>query len=210
MNGQGRIGKNDEPPHGDHGAAPDESTVPAGFPWLHVLLFAATLLTTTAQGAIYVHGDGMFPIGDGLPYSLPLMAILVCHELGHYFAARAHGVRASLPYFVPLPPGVGMLGTMGAVILQGGTTDRRKLIDIGAAGPLAGLAVAIPVLIVGLSLSEVRPLVGLGMQEGNSILYALLKFAVKGEWLPGGGRDVMLHPTAWAGWAGLLVTMLNL
>jgi membrane-associated protease RseP (regulator of RpoE activity) len=94
--------------------------------------------------------------------------------------------------------------------LQSRTSDRRKLIDIGAAGPLAGLAVAIPVLIYGLSISPVQPLVGVGVQEGNSILYAVLKRAILGAWLPGGGRDVMLHPTAMAGWAGLLVTMLNL
>ncbi len=177
---------------------------------LHCALFLTTFFTTTAQGALYVHGASIWPLADGLPYAVPLMAILVFHELGHYFAARAHGVPASLPYFIPLPPGAGLLGTMGAVILQGGTPDRKKLIDIGAAGPLAGLVVAIPVLVYGLALSEVRPLVGLGLQEGNSILYAGLKLAVKGEWLPGAGRDVILHPTAWAGWAGLLVTMFNL
>ena len=174
---------------------------------LHVLLFLLTLLTTTIQGALYVNGR----LQDGLAFSLPLMAILVCHEFGHYFAAKAHGVPASLPYFIPLPPLISPFGTMGAVITQGGgTTDRRKLIDIGAAGPLAGLVVAIPVLIYGLLHSEVRPLVGEGMQEGNSLLYAGLKYLLKHEWLPGGGRDVMLHPTAWAGWAGLLITMINL
>jgi membrane-associated protease RseP (regulator of RpoE activity) len=152
----------------------------------------------------------MFPLQDGLSFSLPLMAILLCHEMGHYLAARRHHVPASLPYFVPLPPGIGLFGTMGAVILQSRTSDRRKLIDIGAAGPLAGLAVAIPVLIYGLSISPVQPLVGVGVQEGNSILYAVLKRAILGAWLPSGGRDVMLHPTAMAGWAGLLVTMLNL
>jgi membrane-associated protease RseP (regulator of RpoE activity) len=100
---------------------------------------------------------------------------------------------------------------MGAVIAQQeSATDRRKLLDIAAAGPLAGLVVAVPVLIYGLGLSEVRSTQGIGMQEGNSLLYALLKFAVKGEWLPNAGRDVQLHPTAWAGWAGLLLTMINL
>lgn len=176
---------------------------------LHAALFVATLFTTTAHGALYVHGGSIFPLADGLPYSIPLMTILVCHELGHYFAARLHGVPATLPFFVPLPPQVG-LGTLGALIMQGETADRRKLIDIGAAGPLAGLVVAIPVLAYGLAQSEVRGLAGMGMQEGNSILYAALKYAVKGEWLPHDGRDVMLHPTALAGWAGLLVTMLNL
>jgi membrane-associated protease RseP (regulator of RpoE activity) len=178
--------------------------------WLHAGLFLATLLTTTAQGAADVHGGSYWPLGDGLSYSLPLMLILVCHELGHYFAARAHGVPATLPYFIPMPPPIGLLGTMGAVIVQSPTMDRKKLIDIGAAGPLAGLVVAIPVLLFGLAMSQVKPLSQLGLQEGNSLLYAGLKWLVKGEWLPGGGRDVVLHPTAWAGWAGLLVTMLNL
>jgi membrane-associated protease RseP (regulator of RpoE activity) len=193
-----------------------ESPPPASAPvnqrlWLHALLFLVTLLTTTATGALEAHRGGeLFPLRDGLSYSLPLLAILVCHEFGHYFAARLHGVQASLPYFIPLPPGIGLFGTMGAVITQAGTTDRRKLIDIGAAGPLAGLLVAIPVLVYGLSLSEVRPPAGLAYQEGNSLLYAILKFAVKGEWLPGGGRDVYLHPTAFAGWVGLFVTMINL
>ena len=180
-------------------------------PFLNLALFLATLLTTTMQGALERHGyASMFPLQDGLSFSVPLMAILLCHEMGHYLAARWHHVPASLPYFVPLPPGIGLFGTMGAVILQSRTSDRRKLIDIGAAGPLAGLVVAIPVLIYGLSISPVQPLVGVGVQEGNSILYAVLKRIIHGAWLPGGGRDVMLHPTAMAGWAGLLVTMLNL
>jgi membrane-associated protease RseP (regulator of RpoE activity) len=151
----------------------------------------------------------MFPLRDGLSFSIPLMTILLCHEMGHYVAARIHRVPTSLPYFVPLPPGIGMFGTMGAVILQSRTTDRRKLMDIGAAGPLAGLLVAIPVLVYGLYLSPVGPSEG-GFQEGNSLLYAVLKRLVCGEWLPGLGRDVNLHPIAFAGWAGLLVTMLNL
>jgi len=177
---------------------------------VHLLLFLATVLTTTAQGAVNAHKDGsLWPLWDGWVYSVPLLAILLCHEFGHYIAARIHGVPASLPYFIPLPPPIGLLGTMGAVITQGGTADRKKLIDIGAAGPLAGLVVAIPVLWVGLRLSHVTTTAG-GMQEGNSILYALLKRGVTGLWLPGGGRDVQLHPTAFAGWAGLLVTMLNL
>jgi membrane-associated protease RseP (regulator of RpoE activity) len=102
-----------------------------------------------------------------------------------------------------------MFGTMGAVILQSRTSDRRKLIDIGAAGPLAGLVVAIPVLVYGLALSPVGPIEG-GFQEGNSLLYAVLKRLVCGAWLPNHGIDVNLHPIAFAGWAGLLVTMLNL
>ena len=185
---------------------------------LHVGLFLATFLTTTAAGSLYVHGqlgggsgwEAILPIKDGLSYSLPLMLILLSHELGHYLVARLHGVDASLPYFIPLPPNFG-LGTMGAVIgMRNVTADRKKLIDIGAAGPLAGLLVAVPVILYGLAHSKVGPLVGGGLQEGNSILYAILKHASKGAWLPDGHHDVFLHPTAWAGWAGLLVTMINL
>lgn len=178
---------------------------------VHLLLFAATLFSTTATGALFRHPQSVFPLVDGLSYSLPLLLILCCHEAGHYFAARLHGEPASLPYFIPLPPAVGLFGTMGAVIrMKSMTPDRKKLIDIGAAGPLVGLAVALPVLFYGLTLSPVKPQLGFGLQEGNSLLYALLKFTIKGEWLPGAGRDVMLHPTAWAGWAGLLITMVNL
>jgi len=177
---------------------------------LHVGLFLATFLTTTATGALQAHGmDGIAPIKDGLPYSVPLMFILLCHEFGHYIVARRHGVPASLPYFIPLPPGMG-LGTLGAVIgMRKVQTDRKQLIDVGAAGPLAGLVVAIPILIYGLMLSDVRPLAN-GMQEGNSILYGTIKWIVKGAWLPNGHNDVFLHPIAYAAWAGLLVTMINL
>src|SRR5512140_323807 len=179
-------------------------------PLLHLALFLTTLFTTTVQGAYMEHGSGsILPLADGLSFSIPLMAILLCHEMGHYIAARIHQVPASLPYFVPLPPGIGLFGTMGAVILQSRTTDRRKLIDIGAAGPLAGLVVAIPVLAYGLYLSPIGPIEG-GIQEGNSLLYAVLKRLVCGAWLPDRGIDVNLHPIAFAGWAGLFVTMLNL
>jgi membrane-associated protease RseP (regulator of RpoE activity) len=176
---------------------------------LNLVLFVATVLSTTLQGALDAQGPFAHRLVEGLAFSMPLMAILVSHEFGHYFAARAHGVPASLPYFIPFPV-IGLLGTMGAVITQEATSDRKKLIDIGAAGPLAGVVVAIPVLWYGLAHSPVQPLVGFGYQEGNSIGYALLKRAITGAWLPGGGRDVMIGPVAKAGWGGLLVTMLNL
>ncbi|HEY3593443.1 MAG TPA: site-2 protease family protein, partial [Polyangiaceae bacterium] len=119
-----------------------------------------------------------------------------------------HGVEASLPMFLPLPV-VGPFGTLGAVILM---RDRIKsknaLLDIGASGPLAGMLVAIPVLLYGLAHSEVRPLLEHGAQEGQSILYWLAKRIALGP-IPA-GSDVYLNPVAEAGWAGLLVTMLNL
>ncbi len=199
---------------GETGAEAAAPASPSPRLLLHAALFLATVLTTTAAGALQLHGQrvgvgGIAPIADGLSYSIPLLLILVAHEAGHYIVARLHGVKASLPYFIPLPPGMG-LGTMGAVITQNVTRDRKRLIDIAAAGPLAGLVVAIGVIWYGLAHSQVMPMVAGSQQEGNSLLYALLKRLVTGAWLPDGQRDVFLHPTAFAGWAGLLVTMINL
>jgi membrane-associated protease RseP (regulator of RpoE activity) len=126
--------------------------------------------------------------------------------------ARRHRADVSLPYFIPLPPFLS-LGTMGAVIrMRRPLTDRNQLIDVGAAGPLAGLAVAIPLLLVGLSLSPVEVTVAPGgVVEGNSLAYIALKYLVHGRYLPGdGGADVQLHPVAFAAWVGLLITMINL
>jgi Zn-dependent protease len=146
----------------------------------------------------------------GVPYALTLLTILGVHEMGHYVMARRHKADVTLPYFIPMPLG---LGTMGALIrLKSPIKNRRQLFDIGVAGPLAGLAVAIPLLIIGLSMSPVQ-FVGraaAGSQEGNSILYAVLKFLTKGQWLPGGGYDVMINAIAFPAWFGLIVTMINL
>jgi len=183
---------------------------------LHLGLFLLTGFTTTWVGVVNVHGDIPFlDLGrilplllDGLPYSASIMGILLTHEMGHFVLARRHGVRATLPYFIPIP--LPPVGTMGAVIrMEGRVESRDALADIGASGPLAGLVVALPVLLLGLHLSEVRP-VAAGFLEGGSVLYHAAKLLVKGQLLPGGGLDVFLHPVAWAGWVGLLVTMLNL
>ncbi|MCD6520968.1 MAG: site-2 protease family protein [Anaerolineae bacterium] len=144
-------------------------------------------------------------------FTLSLLGILITHELGHYFTAKHFGVATSLPYLIPFP--LSAFGTMGAVIrMKDIPPTRRAMLFIGAAGPLCGLAVALPVLITGLSFSSVESLPPYGgyVQEGNSILYAFLKFLIFGKWLPSGGEDVFLHPMALAGWAGLLVTAFNL
>lgn len=151
-------------------------------------------------------------LDKGWGFTFSLLGILLAHELGHYFVARHFGVAVTLPYLIPLPL-VNPFGTMGAVIrMKDFPPSKRAALLIGAAGPIAGLLVAIPCLVVGLSLSHVEPLptTGAYVLEGNSILYALLKFIVFGRWLPSQGMDVMLDPIAFAGWAGLLVTSFNL
>ena len=177
------------------------------------LLFVATCLSVLWTGA-RMTSDGQAPatLGElwrGWVYAVPLMSILVCHEFGHYIAARIHRVPASLPYFLPLPE-VSPFGTLGAVIgMPDRIRSRNALLDIGAAGPIAGMVVALPVLVIGLALSPVEAQsTGYYVQEGQSLLYWLLKYLVKGG-IPE-GHDVMLHPTATAGWVGLFVTMINL
>lgn len=176
------------------------------------LLFAATCLSVLWTGAgMTLERAPTTPaeLAAGWVYAVPLMSILLCHEFGHYFAARIHGVPASLPYFLPLPV-LSPFGTLGAVIaMPERIRSRNALLDIGSAGPLAGMVVAVPVLVLGLMLSHVQPQpTGFYMQEGQSLFYWLLKYLVKGS-IPA-GHDVMLHPTATAGWVGLFVTMINL
>jgi membrane-associated protease RseP (regulator of RpoE activity) len=181
------------------------------FDWRkNAVLFAVTVVAVFWQGANFAVGpEGQWSLLAGWTFAIPLLLILLFHEFGHWIAARIHGVPASLPYFIPLPP-IFLLGTMGAVIVMPERIrSRNALLDIGAAGPLAGLVVAIPALLIGLQLSEVRPQSASGyIQEGQSLLYWLLKRVAVGP-IPD-GHDVFLHETALAGWAGLLVTMMNL
>jgi membrane-associated protease RseP (regulator of RpoE activity) len=195
-------------------------------PLVNVALFLATLLTVLfigASNALLFARDirGLDVSLDfssilthlhwGIPFAAALMGILLAHELSHYFVAQRYGSPVSLPYFIPMP---NLLGTMGAVITQKAPMrDRKALFDIGIAGPLGGLAVALPLLILGLSLSSVQaPPAGLdqALQEGNSLLYLGAKYLVFGRVLPSNGQDVWIHPVAFAAWAGLLVTMINL
>src|SRR3989339_428227 len=173
---------------------------------LHLILFLATCVTTTWAGTMHTHPElnpwdfgAVYPhFLDGVPFSLSIMSILLFHEMGHFFLARWHGIRASLPYFLPVP--LPMIGTMGAVIrMEGKVENRNALMDVSIAGPLAGMAVAIPVLVIGIVQSPLMP-EGTGWLEGNSLLYLGLKFLIKGQILPGGGADIILHPVAFAGW----------
>jgi membrane-associated protease RseP (regulator of RpoE activity) len=163
---------------------------------LHLGLFLAACATTTWYG--------------GPAFAATLMGILTCHELGHFFVGLHHEVDVSLPYFIPTPPQL-TLGTLGAVIrMRTQIKDRGALFDVGASGPIAGLVVAIPLLVLGLHLSHIGPVGPDDYLEGNSILYALLKRIVFGAWYPQHGWDVQLHPVAQAAWVGLLITMINL
>jgi membrane-associated protease RseP (regulator of RpoE activity) len=185
--------------------------------WLPPLLAALTVLSVLVTSTLWSSGGDLAREGlgasltKGAQFTVSLLTILLAHELGHYFMARHFNVAVTLPYLIPFP--MSMFGTMGAVIrMKDIPPSRRALLMIGAAGPLAGLAVGIPILLLGIALSQVEALPAGGgyLMEGNSLLYAALKYIVHGRWLPSGGLDMMMHPVAFAGWAGLLVTSLNL
>lgn len=178
--------------------------------WLHFVLFGLTLVSMQVTSMQFYGGapPGHTVAGYAAYQAVSLLGILLVHELGHYIAARLHRVPASPPYFLPLPL-LGFFGTLGAVITMSDRIRSRKaLLDIGAAGPIAGMVVALPVLAWGLTLSEVTPRAEHYMQEGQSILYWLMKRLVLGPIAP--DHDVQLHPMAFAGWGGLMLTMINL
>jgi len=164
--------------------------------WINILLFILTVASTWLTG--------------GLSYSIAIMLILLGHELGHYFMSRKHGIRATLPYFLPfpLPP----FGTFGAVIRMESTVSSRKaLFDTGAAGPLTSLCLSIPAILIGLKLSEIVPTSQLKegtLRLADPLLFSFLERIVIGE-VPK-TSDIILHPIAYAGWVGLFVTALNL
>ncbi len=162
--------------------------------WLiHGGCFVATFITATLAG--------------GPLYALTIMIILLAHELGHYLMCRKYRVDATFPLFIPMP---NILGTMGAVIkMKSSIPNRKALFDIGIAGPLAGLSLAIPALIIGLTFSEVKttPQEGVGLFLGEPLLFTWLS-----QWLLGPipTDQLMLHPVGFAGWAVLFVTAINL
>jgi len=194
---------------------------PGSGPMLHLLLFLAAIATTTWAGALHqginlLDEPGRFTVG--LPYSLTLMLILGAHELGHYFAARYHGVNVTLPYFIPVPFA---LGTFGAFIrMKSLPPNRKALFDVAVAGPIAGLVFAVPALLVGLRQSQIVEAAGdaaanvgvmhhHGTGVGSSVLLAFLAKLSLGDAISQ-GHQLILSPLAFAGWLGLIVTALNL
>ena len=180
------------------------------FPFVNILLFLLTLLTTLFAGTLQ---QGINPLEDprslwrGIPFSFTLLIILAAHEFGHYVMAKKHRIDVTLPYFIPAPS---FIGTFGAFIkMKSPMLDRRMLLDVGAAGPLAGMIVAVPVLLMGLLLSEIRPgAAETGLSLGSSLFFSLMSWIVHG-YLPD-EVNLVLHPIAFSGWIGLLVTCLNL
>jgi membrane-associated protease RseP (regulator of RpoE activity) len=202
--------------------------------WLHVALFLATLFTASFAGAGFagtlpsvnwpweiVRGfsyDAAFwrAWSAGLVFGVPLVLILVSHELGHYLTARRYDLDASPPYFLPFPGAI--VGTVGAFIrLRTLLSDRRQLLDVGIAGPIAGFVVAVPALVIGLHLSQ--PLVSLGFHGMVVAIPGIGDRVVLGDSLTtlalrallfGSANAVRLHPLAFAGVFGIFVTMINL
>jgi membrane-associated protease RseP (regulator of RpoE activity) len=212
------------PQGGPHEIHPSQGRLYVRDPlWRYVLLFVLTIYTTTAAGAghylsFYLGlGGGLNPFSTtelllrGLWYSVPILAILGCHELGHYFACRYYNVAASRPYFLPVP--FLLTGTLGAFIrIRQPIPGKRELFDIGVAGPIAGFVVAIPLLFIGMYLSRVDPIPatvpGPVFWLGEPLLFKLAAWLTFGHVAE--GFTVTMHPMAFAGWFGLLATALNL
>jgi membrane-associated protease RseP (regulator of RpoE activity) len=207
------------------GVFPSPPTVYRPRWWIHITLFVLTFASTTMVGGLVWGGLpsemarlGLFElITDprvyvaGLKFSIPLLTILWCHELGHYIAARRHGLTATPPYFIPFPVPVLGIGTLGAVIrIKDPIRNKRQLLDVGAAGPIAGFVVLVPFLVYGIAASEVgeATINGGYLEFGEPLIYRLLEALIR----PGLGDDVTLwlHPTGVAAWFGILVTLLNL
>jgi len=193
---------------------------PFRIPPINLALFLLTLLTTTmagadAAGASVTFGapvQSLINLSAGLTFSIPLMLILLAHEMGHYTFARRYGVDATLPYFLPAPfPSIFFIGTFGAFIrMRAPARTRRAMFDIGAAGPWGGFIVALTAIVIGLRLSTVSALDNSsgGLQLGNSIIFWTISRLVLG--VDPNNVNVELHPIAFAGWLGLFVTTLNL
>jgi membrane-associated protease RseP (regulator of RpoE activity) len=205
---------------------------PHGRLWVQLTLLALTLLSTTFAGGCHYYNftidlakaaevaesapelsvlfaQPMFWI-HGLWYSLTILAILGCHEMGHYIACLRYNVIATRPYFLPAP--VVLTGTLGAFIrIKSRIPNKTALFDIGIAGPIAGFVIAVPALFLGLMLSRIDHLPA----DQSSLIELgeplLFKFAAWLVWGPvADGYTINMHPMAFAAWFGLLATALNL
>ena len=176
----------------------DVSVEPIKNNWfLFSILLIATLVTTFLAG--------------GPLFSISLLLILGAHEFGHYWASKKNGVQSTLPYFIPAPP-IFIAGTFGAFIqIKQRIPNRMVLMEIGAAGPIAGFVVALPMLILGLYLSPVTPSIGMGsINFGSSLILNFCSQLVLGVDPSSPDINIHLHPIAFAGWIGMLITALNL
>jgi membrane-associated protease RseP (regulator of RpoE activity) len=189
--------------------------------WLHVVLFVATLATTTIAGGghwlgfasdfqpVSLHFTWISFALNGLWYSVTILAILGAHEAGHYFACRYYRVDASIPYFIPAP--LPLTGTVGAFIrIRAPIYSKRVLFDVGVAGPIAGFIVTVPAMLLGLWMSRLVPIPPdfVGMELGEPLLFQGAAWIVWGH-VPE-GLSINLHPMAFAAWFGMLATALNL
>lgn len=177
-----------------------------------ILLFLLTILTTLFAGSIQAGANPFknpYDLLKGVPFSFSLMAILLSHEMGHFLTSRHFKVQASPPYFLPVPHP--LVGTFGAFIkMKSPVPSRKVLIFIGGAGPLVGFIIALPITIIGLKLSKpvfLEEVKG-ALTLGDSLIFKFLAslFAPK----LAKGKDLLLHPIAFAGWIGMWVTALNL
>ncbi len=158
--------------------------------------------------ALFVVTFALVTLIQGPIFAATLLTILLAHESGHFFMCRKYGVRASFPIFIPAPT---ILGTMGAVIaMRSPIPSRKALFDIGVAGPLAGLVLAVPAIAIGLFFSELKPVSDDSMRVflGEPLLFRWVSAKIVGP-IPA-GYDIFLHPVAFAGWAVLIITAINL
>ncbi len=173
--------------------------------WINVALLIATFFTTMAVGSVLYRADpesAPYDILKGIPFTIAIMTILCAHEAGHYFVAKKHGMRTSLPYFIPFPAGI---GTMGAFIKHRGPIPGRKaLFDVGVSGPVIGLLASVIVTVIGL----LQPPVQISSEESGTALGIPPLFGFIMYFIP--NSNTYIHPIAFAGWVGMLLTAINL
>ncbi len=209
-------------------------------PFINLVLAIVTMLSIQLTGALYETGGFPTTLAEwatGFPMMMAMTSILMAHEFGHYFAARYHKVAVTLPYFIPLPPPISPVGTLGAFIqLRSPFKTKKQLFDIGVAGPIGGLIFALPLTVWGVAMSPINELTrqGTSFLEGNSLFYLSLKYIIHGQLLPsfdayadlplwqeftylligslppGGGEDILINSFTMAAWFGLFVTAMNL